>query len=196
MRIIGGTYKGKQIARDNKLTLRPTTDFAKEGLFNILSNRYDLSSFDVLDLFSGAGSISYEFASRGCRDIYAVEIDPRHVAFIRNTAAKLGFTQIRVVRENVFHFLSICKKQYDIVFADPPYDMPHIEKIPGLIFRQNILKPGGILILEHSRRNVFNEHEHLFDHRNYGNVHFSFFQLLNHEKNQHGAYCASDSGSD
>lgn len=176
MRIICGSYKGKQIVRDNKLTLRPTTDFAKEGLFNILSNRYDLSSFDVLDLFSGTGSISYEFASRGCPNVHSIEMDPRHAAFIRTNVEKLGFRQIRVVRDDVFHFLTICKAQFDIIFADPPYDMPYIEEIPGLIFRQNILKPDGILIIEHSRRIDFTRHEHFFDHRNYGNVHFSFFK--------------------
>ena len=176
MRIISGTYRGKQIVPDSKLILRPTTDFAKEGLFNILSNRYDLSSFDVLDLFSGSGSISYEFASRGCRVIHSVEMEPRHATFIRTTAGKLGFRQIRVIRDDVFHFLTICKTQYDIVFADPPYDMQGIEEIPDLVFRQNILKPGGILILEHSARNDFASQEHLFDQRRYGNVHFSFFK--------------------
>ena len=176
MRIIGGTYRGKQIVADKHLTLRPTTDFAKEGLFNILSNRFDVSSFDVLDLFSGTGSISYEFASRGCREIHAVEIEPRHVAFIRATAGKLGFRQMRVIRDDVFHFLSICKTQYDIVFADPPYDMPNIEKIPDEVLDRNILKPDGILILEHSKWSDFSEHDLLLDQRNYGNVHFSFFK--------------------
>ena len=179
MRIIGGENKGKPIATDHKLSIRPTTDFAKEGLFNILSNRYDLSSFDVLDLFSGSGSISYEFASRGCQNIHAVEIEPRHVAFIRATAGKMGFRQLRVIRDNAFHFLTICKVNYDIVFADPPYDMSYINEIPDSVLGRNILKPDGILILEHSKRNDFTGHEHLFDHRNYGNVHFSFFK---HEK--------------
>jgi len=128
VRIICGANKGKKITPDSRLALRPTTDFAKEGLFNILSSRYDISSFDVLDLFSGTGSISYEFASRGCRAVHAVEIEPRHVAFIRNTARKQEFDQIRVIRNDAFHFLSICKVQYDIVFADPPYDMHNIEK--------------------------------------------------------------------
>lgn len=176
MRIICGAYKGKTIVTNNKLTIRPTTDFAKEGLFNILSNRYDITSFDVLDLFSGSGNISYEFASRGCREIHAVEIEPRHVIFIRTTAGNFGFRQIRVVRDDVFHFLSICKFQYDIVFADPPYDMTRINKLPDLIFRYELLKPDGILILEHSKRNSFSGHEQWFDHRNYGNVHFSFFK--------------------
>ena len=176
MRIIGGEYRGKQIVTDQKFTLRPTTDFAKEGLFNILSNRFDITSFEVLDMFSGTGSISYEFASRGCCNIHSVEIDPRHAAFIRAIAAKLGFRQIRVIRDDVFHFLSICKVQYDIIFADPPYDMPHIEEIPVLTFEQDTLKPDGILILEHSKRNDFTGHDYLLDQRRYGNVHFSFFK--------------------
>ena len=135
-----------------------------------------MTSFEALDLFSGTGSISYEFASRGCPDIHAVEIDPRHAAYIRATAGKLGFRQIRVIRDDVFHFLSICKKQYDVIFADPPYDMPHIEEIPNLIFGQELLKPDGILILEHSRRNDFSGHGYMLDHRRYSNVHFSFFK--------------------
>jgi len=176
VRIICGAKKGKTIGRDNRLTVRPTTDFAKEGLFNILSNRFDLSSFVVLDLFSGSGSISYEFASRGCREIHSVEIDPRHVAFIRTTAVKLGLSQIRVIREDAFHFLSICKVRYDIIFADPPYDMTRINEIPELIFANNLLKPDGIIILEHSKQNSFSGHANFLDHRNYGNVHFSFFK--------------------
>ena len=176
MRIIGGEYKGRTIATDHKLAIRPTTDFAKEGLFNILANRFDLSSFDVLDMFSGSGNISYEFASRGCRDVHAVEIEPRHATFIRTTAAKFGFRQMRVIRDDAFHFLTICKANYDIVFADPPYDMPRISEIPDLVLGSGILKPDGILILEHSKRNDFTGHEHLLDHRNYGNVHFSFFK--------------------
>jgi 16S rRNA (guanine(966)-N(2))-methyltransferase RsmD len=176
VRIIGGTCRGRQIRTGSKLILRPTTDFAKEGLFNILSNRYDLASFHVLDLFSGSGSISYEFASRGCRDIHSIEMEPRHAAFIRSTAEKLNFRQIRVIRDDVFHFLNICKIRYDIVFADPPYEMPHIEDIPGIIFRQELLKPDGIFILEHSARIDFSGNENLTEHRNYGNVHFSFFK--------------------
>ena len=176
MRIIGGAYKGRIIVADKRLTLRPTTDFAKEGLFNILSNRFDLTSFEVLDLFSGSGSISYEFASRGCPAVHAVEIDPRHAAYIRATAGKFGFRQIRVIRDDAFHFLSICKQQYDIIFADPPYDMSHVEEIPDLILEKELLKPDGILILEHSGRTDFTGHEHIQDHRRYGNVHFSFFK--------------------
>jgi 16S rRNA (guanine(966)-N(2))-methyltransferase RsmD len=183
VRIIGGEHSGKQIVTNNKLTLRPTTDFAKEGLFNILSNRFDMGAFDVLDLFSGTGSISYEFASRGCNAVHAVEIDSRHIAFIRTTAGKLGISTIRAIRDDAFHFLSICRVRYDIVFADPPYDMPQIEEIPAFISWNNILKPDGILVLEHSKRNDFTNHEHIIDHRRYGNVHFSFFKNVKDETN-------------
>jgi len=176
VRIIGGEYSGKQIVADNNLTLRPTTDFAKEGLFNIIDNRYDITSFEVLDLFSGTGSISYEFASRGCRTVHAVEMFPRHVAFIRATVAKIGLSQIRVIRNDVFHFISICKMKYDIVFADPPYEMTNIERIPTMVFERDILKPEGILIVEHSKRSDFTGYEYLFDSRRYGNVHFSFLK--------------------
>jgi len=178
VRIIGGEHSGIQITADNNLTLRPTTDFAKEGLFNILGNRYDFSSFEVLDLFSGTGSISYEFASRGCLLVHAVEMLPRHVNFIRATAAKIGLNQIRVIRNDAFHFITICKKKYNIIFADPPYEKTNIEKIPALVFQYDILKPEGILIIEHSKRSDFTGHECLIDNRRYGNVHFSFFKNI------------------
>ena len=175
MRIIGGTYRGKQIATGNKLTLRPTTDFAKEGLFDILANRYDLTSFDVLDLFSGTGSISYEFASRECRTVLSVEMDHRHVAFIRSTAGKLGLSAMRVIRDDAFHFLTICKARYDIIFADPPYEMARITEIPDAVFDRDVLNPGGILIVEHSKQTDFSGHKYFLELRKYGNVRFSFF---------------------
>jgi len=176
VRIIGGEHKGKTIAAARNLSARPTTDFAKEGLFNILANRCEMQSTEVLDLFSGLGSIAFEFASRGCPTVHAVEIEPRNAAFIRAAAGKLGFRQMRVIRQDAFHFLSICKAKYDIVFADPPYDMTRIEEIPGAVFDSGALKPDGMLILEHSKRNDFAGHERLLEHRNYGNVHFSFFK--------------------
>ena len=176
MRIIGGTHKGKHIPPDNKLTLRPTTDFAKEGLFNILHNRFDFENLDILDLFSGTGSISYEFASREASCIHSVEKDSRHVAFIRTTSGKMGFKQIRIIRDDVFHFLSVCKAKYDIIFADPPYDFSEIDRIPEAVMEKNILKPSGLLILEHSKRNDFSKFVHFTEHRKYGNVHFSFFK--------------------
>lgn len=175
MRIIGGHYKGKQIVANHKLTLRPTTDFAKEGLFNILSNQYDFDDLDVLDLFSGTGSISYEFASRGCRNVHSVEINPLHATFIRNTVKSLNLSHIRVIREDAFHFINICKARYDFIFADPPYDMPKIAEIPGLVIDRRLLKPGGIMILEHSKNMDFRDHKNFTGQRKYGHVHFSFF---------------------
>ena len=176
MRIIGGTARGKQIAIDSKLNLRPTTDFAKEGLFDMLDNRYDLSTFDVLDLFAGTGSISYEFASRGCSQIHSIEIEPLHSRFIRNTAERLGFNRIRVVRDDAFHFLTICKVQYDIIFADPPYELPRLNEIPDRVFERDVLKPESILVVEHSKRTDFSQHANFLDVRHYGNVYFSFFR--------------------
>jgi 16S rRNA (guanine(966)-N(2))-methyltransferase RsmD len=174
MRIIGGIYKGRQIPADHRLALRPTTDFAKEGMFNILSNRYDFEGIDVLDLFSGTGSISYEFVSRGA-NVHSVEMAPRHAMYIRNTAKQLGLTKMRVIRDDVFHFLGICKGNYDIIFADPPYEMEKIAEIPDALLNRNLLKPNGIFVMEHSRRTDFSAHPHLIECRHYGNVHFSFF---------------------
>ena len=120
MRIIGGSLKGRAIFPPSGFKARPTTDFAKEGLFNMLDNAYDLSTMRVLDLFSGTGSISYEFASRGVQEIYSVEMNPLHVAFIKRTAASFNIKGMHVVRHNVFDFLNICKLDFDILFADPP----------------------------------------------------------------------------
>ncbi|MDR0714225.1 MAG: RsmD family RNA methyltransferase [Bacteroidales bacterium] len=176
MRIIGGTYKGKTIAGNTRLLLRPTTDFAKEGLFNILSGRYETVASDVLDLFSGTGSISYEFVSRGAKSVHAVEINPQHAGFIRQTLRKMKIDNIRVIRDDAFHFLNICKVTYDVIFADPPYDMAKLSSLPDEILNRPLLNDHGILIIEHSRRTDFSSHQRLIMHRHYGNVHFSFFR--------------------
>ncbi len=176
MRIIGGKQRGKQIPPPKNFTARPTTDFAKEGLFNILTNMYDLEDVSVLDLFSGTGSISYEFASRGCRDITAVEMNINHSGFIKSTAASFGFGAIRVVRHNVFDFLNICRLQYDIIFADPPYEIEGLEGIPGKLLSLSLLKEGGIFVFEHPAAYNFEKHPNFIKERKYGNVHFSFFR--------------------
>ncbi|GHT78902.1 methyltransferase [Bacteroidia bacterium] len=176
MRIIGGQYKGKRIEGDAKLLLRPTTDFAKEGLFNILSGRYDLEGLEVLDLFAGTGSISYEFVSRGVGSVHSVEMNAHHAAFIRATAGKLNMRNLKTVRDEAFHFLSICKATYNMIFADPPYEMAKIADIPDEVFDRNLLKPEGMLIVEHSKHTDFSQHQRFLFQRNYGNVHFSFFQ--------------------
>ena len=150
MRIVGGELRGRMIMPPAGYQARPTTDFAKEGLFNTLTNEIDFSEVSVLDLFSGTGSISYEFASRGCYDIVAVEMNPANATFIKKTAASLNLKgAIQVVHHNVFDFLGICTKKFDIVFADPPYAIEGLDTIPQKVFDSGILKPGALLILEH-----------------------------------------------
>ncbi|MBI5220144.1 MAG: 16S rRNA (guanine(966)-N(2))-methyltransferase RsmD [Bacteroidia bacterium] len=179
MRIISGTHKGKPLYPPKNFDARPTTDFAKESLFNILNNHFDLSEISVLDLFSGTGSISFEFASRGCNDVTAVEINFRHYSFIKKAAAEMKFDTIKVVKNNVFTFMKYCKKNYDLIFADPPYDMKNIDSIPGLIFEKKLLKESGRLIVEHSQNTDFSKHPGFIDLRTYGSVNFSFFAIDN-----------------
>lgn len=143
MRIIGGYLKGKAIIPPTNLKARPTTDFAKEGLFNILSNRYRFEECRVLDLFSGTGSISYEFISHGCPEVFSVEMNPVHTAFIKNTAAKMNIKGLQVIRHNVFDFLDICRLRFDIVFADPPYAIAGLDTIPDKFFSRIIEENGG-----------------------------------------------------
>ncbi len=175
MRIISGTYRGKQIHPPRNFKARPTTDFAKEGLFNILSNNFDYENCEVLDLFSGTGSISYEFASRGAKSVFSVEADTGHFRFIRQTAEQLGFDRINVVRGDAFSFIRRPFQSFDIIFADPPYDLQGIDMLPDEIFKTNILIPGGWFILEHGSRLSFTAHPFFSQHRAYGSVNFSVF---------------------
>lgn len=176
MRIIGGSLRGKQIVPVKGLSARPTTDFAKEGLFNILSNSYDFEEISFLDLFSGTGSISFEMASRGCTNITAVEMNNLHSSFIKKSAADYKFEGFNVVRHNVFDFIEICRLSYDIIFADPPYDLDKLELLPDKILNGSILKEGGLFILEHSGSYSFDNHPNFLRCKKYGNVHFSFFE--------------------
>lgn len=181
-RIISGTWKGKKISAPKNFEVRPTTDFAKEALFSILEHRLDLEYLSVLDLFAGIGSISLEFASRGCKDITSVEMNPKHATFINNTAKDLGFNlHINLQRANVFDWLKKFKnhgKTYDIIFSDPPFDLSENEyqELISLVLNHEILKENGIFILEHQSRLKI-EHSHLQETRKYGNVSFSFFQI-------------------
>ena len=159
-----------------EFTARPTTDTAKESLFNILVNTYDLEEVDVLDLFAGTGSISYEFASRGSRFIEAVELNYKHATFIHKTKQELKLDQLRLVRTNVFHYLKTCTRKFDIIFADPPYDLAEIETLPEIILSRELLKDDGVFILEHPKSINFSSNECLADHRSYGSVNFSFFK--------------------
>lgn len=181
MRIIGGSFKGRQVMPPSGFKARPTTDFAKEGLFNVLDNEYDLSTVRVLDLFSGTGSISYEFASRGVQEIYSVEMNPLHASFIKRSAASFGIRGMHVVRHNVFDFLEICRLDFDIIFADPPYEIEGLDTIPDRVFGApcvpgGLLRDGGVFILEHPGSYSFDNHPRYLREKKYGNVHFSFFR--------------------
>ncbi len=175
MRIIGGRLKGKTILPPIGFKARPTTDFAKEGLFNVLNNEYEFEGLQVLDLFGGTGSISFEFASRGASRVYCVEMLPLHANFIKSQVAKLSLSNLTVVRHNVFDFLDICRESFDIIFADPPYDLVDLATIPDKVLSKGILNKDGYFILEHPAGYSFTEHSAFVKEKKYGNVHFSFF---------------------
>ncbi|CAA7386466.1 RsmD family RNA methyltransferase [Chryseobacterium fistulae] len=186
-RIISGRWKAKKIAAPRNFDVRPTTDFAKEALFSILENKYDMQSIAVLDLFAGIGSISLEFASRGCQDVTSVELNPKHTAFINTTAAELDMAQqINVQRGDTFDWLKKFrnKKSFEIVFSDAPFEMEESKyyEMISLILNNKYVKENGILIVEHQSRMKFN-HPNLIDTRKYGNVSFSFFESIKEEKN-------------
>ncbi len=176
MRIISGKYKGKAITPPKNFNARPTTDFAREGLFNILENNFNIKDLCVLDLFSGTGSISYEFASRGCQEVHLYEINRIHFKYILRTIKDLKLEQVKAFNKDVLRNIPKIKTQFDLIFADPPYDMKEGETIPDMIFSHKLLKANGWLILEHSGAYDFLNHEHFIRQRNYGSVHFSFFE--------------------
>ena len=176
MRIISGKYRGRAINPPKNLRARPTTDFAKENLFNILTNLVDFEQCDVLDLFAGTGSVSYEFASRGANSVTSVEINAVHHNFIRTTAKSLGADNIFAVKANVFLYLKSCPKSFDIVFSDAPYDLEGLEQVVDLVLSENILKEEGIFIFEHSDKYDFSEHPNFWQLRSYGSVQFSMFR--------------------
>ncbi len=175
MRIIGGKYKGKTFRLPKDLQLRPTTDFAKEGLFNILNHRIDLEDAVVLDLFSGTGHISLEFASRGAKAITSVDSNFKCAGFLRATANEID-APIAVLKSDVFTFLKSHTGSYNLIFADPPYDLPNIDEIYHLVMKQNLLLPEAWLIIEHGAKTKLNELPHFVEQRKYGNVNFSFFK--------------------
>lgn len=176
MRIISGQFKGRRLQVPTNITARPTTDFAKEGLFNLLNNRIDFEGIDVLDLFAGTGSISLEFVSRDCKSVISIEQNERHAAFIRKMCTELKITNLSLIKTDVFKFVDTCHTQFDMIFADPPYELEKLAQMPDLIFSKNLLKEDGLFVLEHSSKDNFSQHPHFVEHRNYGNVNFSFFQ--------------------
>lgn len=176
MRIIGGALRGKQIIAPSNLPVRPTTDFAKEGLFNILNNRIDFEDLTVLDLFSGTGNISLEFASRGAKKITSIDMHSPCVNFVRETAKSLKLTNVFTERSDAFKYIDKCTYAFDLIFADPPYELPNLETIPELVFSKNILNPDAWFIIEHGPRTDFSSKPFFVDTRKYGNVNFSFFK--------------------
>jgi 16S rRNA (guanine(966)-N(2))-methyltransferase RsmD len=174
MRIIGGALKGKVIKTPRDLPVRPTTDFAKEGLFNILSNKVEFDGLKVLDLFSGTGHISLEFASRGASNITAVDSSFKCAGFLRSVSSDLSLS-INALKNDVFGFLKNASTTYDLIFADPPYDLPNIAEIHRQVMEKKLLSPGGLLIIEHGPRTDLSSLQGFQQKRKYGNVNFSFF---------------------
>lgn len=176
MRIISGQFRGRRLTPPNNITARPTTDFAKESLFNLLGNRMDFEGCDMLDLFAGTGGIGLEFVSRGARSVTAVEMAHTQQNFIISTCKQLGVRNLTVVRGDVFKYLNACTLRFDFVFADPPYALAELPTLPSWIFEKEVLKDGGWFVLEHGKDYDFSQHPRFAEHRAYGNVHFTFFQ--------------------
>jgi 16S rRNA (guanine(966)-N(2))-methyltransferase RsmD len=175
MRIISGTHGGRRINPPAGLPVRPTTDQAKEALFNILANSIDFEETAVLDIFAGTGSMSFEFASRGCQHIVSVDIHRKCTEFIKKTCLDLKITSIKPMNAESFRYIIHCKQKFGLIFADPPYDLPSISKIPDTIFEHKLLKENGLLILEHSANLNFTSHPSFQKEKKYGKVHFTFF---------------------
>lgn len=177
MRIIGGQFKGRRFHPPaDKWPTRPTTDFAKEGLFNILQNRIDFEETKMLDLFGGTGSHSYEFISRGCMDVTYVDKFNGCIKFVKKTAAELDIVDyIKIFRMDVFKFIRSSQQQYDYIFAGPPYPLPTLDTIPDEIFQYDLLRAEGIFVLEHNPNHDFSDHPKFTELRSYGKTKFSFF---------------------
>lgn len=176
MRIITGIYKGRRFDIPRTFKARPTTDFAKENIFNVLTGYIDFEEAHALDLFAGTGSISLELLSRGCAQVVSVELDRDHAAFIRQCTTKLGTDKSVLVRSDVFKFLKRCHQKFDFIFADPPYALAQLSEIPSLVLDGGLLADDGIFVFEHGANNDFSTHPRFIEHRNYGSVNFSLFK--------------------
>lgn len=177
MRIVGGSFGGRRFNPPAKIPARPTTEVAKEGLFNVLNNMLDFEGLKTCDIFGGTGSISYELASRGATDLTLIERDPTSIRFIKETAKALGIlAQMRIVQGDVFSFIKQSTEAYDFIFAGPPYALETIDDLPILVFEKKMLSDEGIFVLEHTPRNDYQSHPHFIKMKNYGTTVFSFFQ--------------------
>ena len=196
MRIITGKYKGRHFDIPRTFKARPTTDFAKENIFNVLIQYVDFDGAEALDLFSGTGSITLELLSRGCSRVVSVELDRDHHRFIQDCLKKLGagasvpavrsgsaaadnretVPNVIPIRGDVFRFVKSCKQQFDFIFADPPYALKELPTLPDLVINRSLLKPDGLFVLEHGKDYDFSQHPHFLEHRQYGSVNFSLFR--------------------
>ena len=177
MRIITGIYRGRRFEIPRTFKARPTTDFAKENIFNVMNGLVDFDDATALDLFAGTGSISLELLSRGCREVVSVELDRQHAMFISQCMEKVGAGEKNIlIKGDALKYIKACSRQFDIIFADPPYSMPELPTIPGLILSSGLLAEGGLLVFEHGKHNDFSSHPRFFNHREYGSVNFSIFR--------------------
>lgn len=179
MRIIRGKYGRRRFDVPKNISARPTTDFARENIFNVLENTEDFDGKSALDLFAGTGAISFEFLSRGCTKVTAVEMASVQANFIKQVAQKLniGPQTMKVIKGDVFKFIASASEAFDFVFADPPYDHPRFAEIPGMILESKLLAPGSIFIMEHSKNHDFSSLPHFEQQRVYGSVNFSIFRI-------------------
>ena len=175
MRIVSGTHRGRVINAPKNLPVRPTTDFAKESLFNIINNHFEFDSIKVADLFCGTGNITYEFLSRECPDIVSVDENYHCSEFVKKTILDFKLPKGKVIKADVFSFLKNNLETYDIIFADPPYDLKKLEEIAPLVFEKKMIRENGWLIIEHGEKTDLSLQPHFKEKRKYGNVHFSFF---------------------
>lgn len=186
MRIISGKNRGRHIVAPDNLPVRPTTDLGKESLFNILNNYFYLDQVKVLDLFSGTGNLTYEFASRGAVSVIAVDADQRCTNFIRKTITTLKYDNVAIIRQDAFAYTAACRQKFDIIFADPPYQLEGIGKIVENVFKNELLNPDGWLVLEHSKEHDFSDDPHFFEHRCYGKLNFTFFVNMTEDGEETG----------
>lgn len=185
MRIIRGKYGHRRFDPPKNITARPTTDFARENIFNVIENLEDIEGVRVLDLFAGTGAISFEFLSRGAASVTAVEIAQAQLNFIRSVKDKLADENMIIVKGDVFKFITGTHRKFDIIFADPPYDHPRFEEVPELILNSALVEPGTLVIIEHSGKRDFSMLPGFFQRREYGSVNFSLFRVS--EKEEHSS---------
>lgn len=179
MRIISGKYGRRRFDVPTNITARPTTDMARENLFNVLGNLIDLEGKTVLDLFAGTGAMSFEFLSRGAAQVTAVEKARVQCDFIKRVQAQLGDDNLSLLRGDVFKFISTCRQSFDVIFADPPYDLPRFGQVPGLVLASPLVHDGTLFIMEHPREHDFSALPHFSQQRVYGKVNFSLFEINN-----------------